>query len=150
MTEEDNKKLMKEPTLEEIKEAVFSMNPNSAAGPDGFCGVFYQSCWEVTKEDFCSIMKSFFAGKALTKAITSTSITLIPKTVNPFSISYFRPISLINFCRKIITKMMVLRLADILSRIISPSQIGFVKGRSITDNILLAQEMYVPWHDSLK
>ncbi|XP_031096877.1 uncharacterized protein LOC116001124 [Ipomoea triloba] len=36
---------------------------------------------------------------------------------------------------------MVMRLADVLARLIGPYQAGFVKGRNIIDNILLAQEL---------
>ncbi|XP_019196178.1 PREDICTED: uncharacterized protein LOC109190182 [Ipomoea nil] len=86
VTEEENQKLIAEPTLEEIRATVYSMNPNSACGPDGFGG--------------------------LTRAITSTSIVLIPKVTNPASFNEFRPISLSNFCSKVITKIMVQRLAE--------------------------------------
>lgn len=33
------------------------------------------------------------------------------------------------------------RIVEVLPKIISPTQSGFVKGRSITENILLAQEI---------
>ncbi|KAF9608715.1 hypothetical protein IFM89_010847 [Coptis chinensis] len=36
VTEEDNENLIKMPPLEEIKKAVFYLNPNSSPGPDGF------------------------------------------------------------------------------------------------------------------
>ena len=42
---------------------------------------------------------------------------------------------------KIISKILASRLAPILPKIISLNQSGFIKGRMITDNILLAQEM---------
>ncbi|XP_019166530.1 PREDICTED: uncharacterized protein LOC109162265 [Ipomoea nil] len=141
VTEQENQALVAEPSMEEVRSSVFSMNANSAAGPDGFGGGFYQLCWEIIKEDLLKMVRSFFAGKSLTKAITSTSIVLIPKVSNPANFGEYRPISLSNFCSKIITKIMVLRLAGVLNRVISPVQAGFVKGRSITDNILLAQEI---------
>ncbi|XP_019151080.1 PREDICTED: uncharacterized protein LOC109147876 [Ipomoea nil] len=141
VTPEENQRLIGAPSEEEIKSCVFSLGANSAPGPDGFGGGFYQSCWDIIKEDLIVMVISFFEGKSLTKAITSTSIVLIPKTPNPSSFSDFRPISLSNFCSKVITKVMVVRLADILTRIISPNQAGFMKGRSIIDNVLLAQEI---------
>jgi len=39
------------PTLEELKQVVFAMNPHSAPGPDGIGGKFYQACWNIIKED---------------------------------------------------------------------------------------------------
>ncbi|KAH0684452.1 hypothetical protein KY290_036526 [Solanum tuberosum] len=44
VTEEQNQNLQALPTREELKQAVYSMNPNSAPGPDGFGGMFYQAC----------------------------------------------------------------------------------------------------------
>ncbi|XP_019161968.1 PREDICTED: uncharacterized protein LOC109158506 [Ipomoea nil] len=42
---------------------------------------------------------------------------------------------------KVVTKLMVVRMAMILPRVLSPQQSGFVAGRSIMDNVLLASEM---------
>lgn len=42
--EEDNKLLNREPTNEETKRVVFALNGNSASGPDGLTGHFYQVC----------------------------------------------------------------------------------------------------------
>lgn len=50
-------------------------------------------------------------------------------------------ISLCNYSTKIISKVIADRMALILPLIISPEQSGFVKGRNITENILLAQEL---------
>ncbi|KAL0393125.1 UNVERIFIED_CONTAM: Retrovirus-related Pol polyprotein from type-2 retrotransposable element R2DM [Sesamum radiatum] len=54
----------------------------------------------------------------------------------------FRPISCCNVIYKIITKILVLRIRGVLDKIISQSQTAFVPGRSISDNVLLAQELF--------
>ncbi|KAL9660337.1 hypothetical protein QQ045_025150 [Rhodiola kirilowii] len=51
------------------------------------------------------------------------------------------PISLCNVIMKIITKSLVNRLQKCLDKVISLNQSAFVKGRIITDNIVLAQEI---------
>ncbi|KAL6205681.1 hypothetical protein ACLB2K_022935 [Fragaria x ananassa] len=42
---EDNDILTVIPSFEEIKLVVFSMDPDSAPGPDGYNGHFYRACW---------------------------------------------------------------------------------------------------------
>lgn len=46
-----------------------------------------------------------------------------------------------QFLYKIITKMLNDRLSTIISPLISENQSGFVRGRLISDNILLTQEL---------
>nr|XP_016462863.1 PREDICTED: uncharacterized protein LOC107785951 [Nicotiana tabacum] len=42
ITEKQNERLWAEPTMEEVKEAIFGLNGDSASSPDGFTGHFYQ------------------------------------------------------------------------------------------------------------
>ncbi|VFQ85178.1 unnamed protein product [Cuscuta campestris] len=65
------------------------------------------------------------------------AIILLPKVDSPNTFADFRAISLCNFSSKIISKVLDSRLAGVLPHIISPSQSGFIQGRSITENILL-------------
>lgn len=39
-----------EPTGEDIKEALFGINPNSSPGPDGFNALFFQKAWDITSQ----------------------------------------------------------------------------------------------------
>jgi hypothetical protein len=66
---------------------------------------------------------------------------MIPKKTNYSSFADFRPISLCKFCNKIITRVLAEQFAPLMSKLISPNQSGFLRGRNIIDNILLAQEM---------
>ncbi|KAL0446436.1 UNVERIFIED_CONTAM: hypothetical protein Slati_1771500 [Sesamum latifolium] len=75
------------------------------------------------------------------KSFTATSITLIPKVNSSQTWADYRPISLCNVSNKILSKLLYTKLAQALPHLISPSQSGFVPGRLISDNILLAQEM---------
>ncbi|XP_027152134.1 uncharacterized protein LOC113752202 [Coffea eugenioides] len=141
ITDQENSRLTDIPSLTEVKDIVFAMDGESTAGPDGFTGKFFTFAWEVVALDIYRAVISFFCGAELPRSITATSIVLLPKVENPQDFKQFRPISLCNFTNKIISKLLSTRLAIILPRIISPQQSGFVQGRQITDNFLLAQEL---------
>ena len=83
------------------------MPADKAPGPDGFNGYFIKSCWETIKGYFYSLCFDFF--KDL-QSINNPFITLIPKTNNPVSVNYIRPISLLHCVLKIITKLLANRL----------------------------------------
>ncbi|EOY19035.1 Uncharacterized protein TCM_043662 [Theobroma cacao] len=78
---------------------------------------------------------------ALPKGITSATLVLLPKNNHASKWSEYRPISLCNVLNKIITKILAIRLTKVLPSIILGNQSGFVGGRLINDNILLAQEL---------
>lgn len=141
LNQDDNEELAKIPSEEEIKNVVFSMDPNSSPGPDGFNGQFYQTCWEIIIIDVCNFVRAVFGGAYLTKFFTHTNLILIPKMTSPTTLSQLRPISLCNFSSKIISKVLTMRIAPMLPQLISENQTGFVKGRQITENILLTQEI---------
>ncbi|KAH0633200.1 hypothetical protein KY284_035986 [Solanum tuberosum] len=141
VTEEQNQNLKALPTKEESKQVVYSMNPNSAPGPDGFGGMFYQACWDIIQDELLEAVLAYFSGHIMPKFMSHSCLVVLPKVEHPNRFNEFRPISLTNFTSKIISKILCLRLAPILPHLISENQSGFVRGRSITDNIMLAQEI---------
>ena len=81
-------------------------------------------------------------GEESAEVINDTVLVLIPKVTSPTHLSQYRPINLCNVVYKIIAKMVANRLKRILPEIISPTQSAFVRGRSITDNVLVAYESF--------
>ncbi|XP_059301777.1 uncharacterized protein LOC132053678 [Lycium ferocissimum] len=110
------------------------MDPDSASGPNGFSAKFYQSCWSIISHEVVQAMEAFFCGANLRKWLTHTCIVMLPKVSSLF-------VSLCNVISKIFAKVLSTRLNSIVPSIISTNQSGFIKGRSITENILLAQEI---------
>ncbi|XP_015168062.1 uncharacterized protein [Solanum tuberosum] len=60
VTDGDNEEMETMPTKEEVKHVVFSLNGDSASGPDGFSGQFFQSCWDTIGTDITNMVKAFF------------------------------------------------------------------------------------------
>ena len=137
-----NQHLLRIPQDEEIKEAAFAINPEKAPGPDGMTSLFYQRFWNKIGQDVCSMVRTFFETGELDECLNQTNICIIPKTDRPATMAEFRPISLCNVGYKIISKIISTRLKCILPELISETQSAFVAKRLITDNILVAQEMF--------
>ena len=119
-----------------------AMKKNKAPGPDGFSAEFFLAVWPIIQQDFCSAVKHFFATSNMHKGLNSTSIALIPKVPTPTVIQDFRPISLCTTVYKCVTKIIADRIKIVIPFIIDPAQSAFIPGRGISDNILLAQEIF--------
>lgn len=117
------------------------MSKDSVSGSDGFSGAFFQECWDIVKEDIILMVISFFCGSALPKFVSYTDVVLIPKKEKAITFSDLRPISLSTSVNKMISKVLHERIVVVLPNIISKNQIGFMNGRSIAKNVLLAQEL---------
>ncbi|XP_042958229.1 uncharacterized protein LOC122293848 [Carya illinoinensis] len=141
VSEDDNEMLCAEPTEMEVKQAIFFIPKNSSPGPDGFGFEFYMVCWDIVKEDVIVAARDFFRGTPLPRFYSSSFIVLIPKVPEPTSFDKFRPISLCSVVYKIFSKIIVNRLTGIIDKVVSHEQGAFVPGRSIFENITLAQEM---------
>ncbi|XP_049399723.1 uncharacterized protein LOC125863750 [Solanum stenotomum] len=111
INEEQNADMGIMPTEDKVRMVVFTLNGESASG-SGFSGKFFKSCWDIVGNDMTNMVKAFFCGQDLPRYITHTNLVLIPKKKVVVSYGDLRPISL-----------------------------SFVKGRSITENVLLAQEI---------
>ncbi|XP_070057236.1 uncharacterized protein [Nicotiana tomentosiformis] len=96
-------------------------------------------CWQ--NQHWRKSSLSFFCGSELTKFIKHTNLVLLPKKKNVTTFSDMRQISLSIFSNKIISRVIHERLVDLLPTLIYPNKVGFVKGRSIVENILLTQEI---------
>ncbi|XP_042038361.1 uncharacterized protein LOC121784262 [Salvia splendens] len=129
------------PDSDEVRAAVFGISGDSASGPDGFSSLFFQRCWDIVGADVVATVEDFFLGAPMPRSFTATTIILLPKKANPETWAEYRPISLCNVTNKIITKILTARLAPLLPLVLAPNQSGFVKGRLLCDNVLLAKEM---------
>ncbi|KAL0295338.1 UNVERIFIED_CONTAM: hypothetical protein Scaly_3105900 [Sesamum calycinum] len=135
-------------TAAEVKEAFFDIEVESAPGPDGFGSAFYRAAWPVVGQSMLEAVGEFFRTGKLLKQINTTLLALIPKVNMPTYVSDYRPISCCNVLYKAITKIIVKRIQRVLPLLINYSQNAFVPGRSISDNILLAQELLAGYNQT--
>lgn len=142
VSNEMNMSLDQEPTDEEIKGALFQMHPNKAPGPDGMHALFFQKFWPLLGKDIILFVKSWSRGSVKLHDVNKTCVVLIPKCKNPKWLTEFRPISCCNVLYKIISKTLANKLKPLLGDIISLHQSAFVPKRLITDNALIALEIF--------
>lgn len=82
-------------------------------------GLFFQHCWPVVGDDIVAAMVNFFKVGYVPLGVNSNFMIPLPKSEVTDSIDQFRPIMLINFLFKIITKVLLTRLADIAEKVVS-------------------------------
>jgi hypothetical protein len=127
--------------MEEVKSVVDQMEKNKAAGPDGIPIEFYQVCWEIIKFDIMAVFDDLFDHKIDLARINYGIITLIPKGEEADRIQKFRPICLLQVLFKIFTKTLTVRAAPVMVKLLAQCQTPFIKGRYITDGVMLLQEV---------
>jgi len=94
------------------------------------------------KTDLLFFVNSFLQDGVFDKRLNTTNICLIPKTERPTRMTELRPISLCNVGYKIISNILCQRLETVLPSLIPETQSAFGEGRLISNNILIAQEMF--------
>ncbi|XP_043717887.1 uncharacterized protein LOC122665818 [Telopea speciosissima] len=139
---EVNEALCGIPILEEMQAALTAMAPLKALGPNGLPPAFFQKFWDFTHSDVYDFVCNFFSSGTLPLHCNDTYLCLVPKCSNPESADQYRPISLCAVAVKIISKIMANKLKEALEILISPAQSAFIPGRSISDNIFVAHEVF--------
>ena len=117
--------------------------------PDRFNGLFIKKCWNIVKDDFLSLFRDFCHTNLDLRSINSSHIALIPKKSNP-TVDDFRPISMLNYSLKCITKILSIRLQSVILKLIHTNQYGFIKGRTIQDCLAWAFQFLHLCHHSKK
>lgn len=126
---------------EEIRVAVWSCDDNKSAGSGGFSLEFFKNNWELLKKDILSFMADFYRYALLTKACTTSFITLIPKISNSPSLLEYRPIFLVGSLQKILSKVLASRLKRVIGCLVSENQSTFFPRRDIADGVLMVNEV---------
>nr|GFA85005.1 RNA-directed DNA polymerase, eukaryota [Tanacetum cinerariifolium] len=116
MTGEQRDELERKVTIEEIKTAVWN------------CDVY-------------AAVNHFFINGDIPAGCNLSFIALIPKVSDANLVKDFRPISLIGSIYKIIAKILMNRLINVLGDIVSEVQSAFVAGRQILDDPFILNEV---------
>jgi hypothetical protein len=66
-------------TLTEVKQAVFTLTKDKASGPDGFPIEFFQTYWDIVRDDIFQVVTAFYHNSLDLWRVKQAYITLIPK-----------------------------------------------------------------------
>lgn len=109
---------------------------------DGFHAMFYQRFWHMVGADVVRFVNNFLHGGLDPKTCNKTLVAQIRKVKNLTKMGEFRPISLCNVLYKIASKTLANGLKKILPEAVFETQSAFVPKRLITNNSLIALEMF--------
>jgi len=122
----------------ECLEALKTMEPGKSPGTDGLPAEFYKVFWK----DVASFLIRCFNKRHQKGKLALTQrrgiISLIPKKDKPIQeLKNWRPITLLNCDYKIASKAIASRVKAVLQNLVDNYQTGFLRGRSIAENICL-------------
>ncbi|KAE8656259.1 hypothetical protein F3Y22_tig00117005pilonHSYRG00262 [Hibiscus syriacus] len=138
----DNDMLCREFSVEEVTTVFSQVNPSKAPGFDGLPSQFFLSFWNIVGCDFVNLCLSLLNGTMDFDYVNRTIVVLIPKVDSPKLMKHFRPISLCSVIYKVVSKAIVNRLKPLMHACVSENQCAFVPGRCISDNFLVAHEIF--------
>lgn len=135
-----NESLTKDFTIKDILEAIQALPKGKAPGHDRIPMEFFHELAEEVAPSLLGAFTAMLNAGSTSAYINKGLITLIPKAGDQTRLGNWRPITLLGSIYKILAKMFAGKVHSVLTHVIKPNQTGFVAGRSILDNIFMAQE----------
>ncbi len=135
-----NERLIQDLSLKDSTEAIRVLPKGRAPGHDGIPMEFFQEFEAEIAPTLVHACSAMLRTGATSPFINKGIISLIPKSGDRAKLNNWRPITLLGSLYKILAKTLASRLRMELTEIIRSNQTGFVEGRSIQDNVFMAQE----------
>ena len=123
-------------TLEACGKVLESFQNNKAPGNDGIPVEFYKNFWPLISENFINCVNECFEKGEMSCSQKQAVITLIEKKGKDRSfLENWRLVSLVNVDAKIVSKVLAVRIKNVLPYIIHHNQSGYVKDRYIGETV---------------
>lgn len=143
VAETENSMLGAPITKAEVLKCLKQMDSTKTPGSDGLTSAFYIKFFNIFGDILVKLYNLCFELGEMSESQKYSYITLICKDkTNSSDMKNYRPISLLNVDRKILSKIIANRLSSILPNIIGISQTCSIKGRTIFDNIHLIRNVF--------
>jgi hypothetical protein len=96
-------------STKEIDDVISEFPNNKSPRPDGFKAEFLRKCWAIIKKEFYELCTRFHQGSLCLETINGCFITLVPNKDDAPSTNDFRPIVLLSYTLKLLTKLLANR-----------------------------------------
>lgn len=116
-----NRDLMNAVTEDELFHSIKTSQSKKSPGVDGLTKCFYLKCWNIIKTELVYVVNDVLNGK-MCKEFIEGVIILIRKKGNSNDIQNYRPITLLNFDYKLVSRILKNRLNNFTSSVMSNSQ----------------------------
>ena len=142
ISNDDNAMLSQPLTLDEIFSTLKEMDHTKSPGSDGLTSLIYVKFFHLFGDILLYLFNTCFESGHMSESQKLSYITLLCKdNSNKTSVKNYRPISLLNIDRKILSKVLATRLGKVLPSIIGITQTCSIPGRTIFDNIHLLRNI---------
>lgn len=119
--------------------AIARMHTGKAPGPDGYTLTYYKTFSNILTPHFLAAYNDAGEGALPPEDSLRAFISVIPKEgKDPLLCQNYRPISLLNIDLKIFTKVLSMRLSELIPSLVHLDQVGFVPSREARDNTIKA------------
>ena len=131
---------MEEVSEEELKANLHRFQKYKRRGRDGWTVEFFIVGYDSIGRDLLQLVEETRKKGVFHHPLNTNFLTLIPKKDFPKYLEDYRPISLCNLTYKVVTKIIAQRFRNVLSKIISKEQFGFMEDHQIHEAIGVAHE----------
>ena len=129
-------------TLDELNEAIDTLKPNKAGGPDEIITELMKDLDAHNRNELLKLYNEIYNTETIPDHFNEAMVVQIYKTgKTPELYSSYRPIALLNITYKILAKLIQRRLRDTLDDRIVDFQYGYRRGRSTAEPIFIARRI---------
>ena len=136
LSEEQKSKLEENLTTEELFDAVMSLKNGKVCGSDGLPLEFYKKFFHILKVPLLCMFTFAYKNGLLPTSTKRGIVSLLPKKLkDPRFCKNLRPLTILNYDFKILSKTIDNRLRTVIHGLIADTQTGFLSNQNISTNV---------------
>lgn len=131
----DDGRVVEEPTIEEVSQAILQLKNNKASGPDNIAAELLKHGGPELAKALYGIVIKIWRAEQLPAELLEGAIVAIHKKGDKLQCENYRGVCLLNTAYKVLARVLYTRLQPHAETVIGEYQCGFRRNRSTTDQI---------------